>query len=93
MSIEALKEKKYSEKSDVWSFGITCIEIITRDKPYPGLNSVQVVTNIISSGFRHPFPEEIDPELQKLISKCWEADPTQRPKFKELILQLQSLTT
>ncbi len=33
MSIEALKHKKYSEKSDVWSFGITCIEILTQDKP------------------------------------------------------------
>ena len=33
MSIEALKKKKYSEKSDVWSFGITCIEILTKDNP------------------------------------------------------------
>ncbi len=33
MSVESLKTKKFSEKSDVWSFGITCIEILTRDKP------------------------------------------------------------
>jgi serine/threonine protein kinase len=33
MSVEALEKKKYSEKSDVWSFGITCIEILTRDDP------------------------------------------------------------
>ena len=33
MSVESLTKKKYSEKSDVWSFGITCIEIISRDDP------------------------------------------------------------
>ena len=32
MSVESLTKKKFSEKSDVWSFGITCIEIITRNK-------------------------------------------------------------
>ena len=33
MSVEALRKKKFSEKSDVWSFGITCIEILTKDDP------------------------------------------------------------
>ena len=33
MSVEALRKKKFSEKSDVWSFGITCIEILTRKDP------------------------------------------------------------
>ena len=33
MSVEALQRKKYSEKSDVWSFGITCIEILTKQDP------------------------------------------------------------
>lgn len=33
MSVEALRYRKYSEKSDVWSLGITCIEILTKDDP------------------------------------------------------------
>lgn len=44
MSPEAIRHKKYSEKSDVWSFGVTCIEILTRESPYPGMDAVQVIT-------------------------------------------------
>ena len=83
MSIESLKEKKFSEKSDVWSFGITCIEIITRNKPYPGLNSVQVVTQVIE-GLRPNFPQGTRLDLEELISKCWEEDSNERPTFQQL---------
>ena len=34
----------YSEKSDVWAFGITVIELVTRKAPYPDMNVVHVAT-------------------------------------------------
>lgn len=41
MATEALRHQSYSTKSDVWSFGITMIEIITRDAPYPDIQSFE----------------------------------------------------
>ena len=34
----------YSEKTDVWAFGITMLEILTREKPYGDKNPLSVVT-------------------------------------------------
>ena len=44
MSPESIKENKYSLTSDVWSFSVLIIEILTREIPYPNLNSLKVVS-------------------------------------------------
>ena len=41
-SPELLREQKYSFKSDIWSFGIVCIEILTRNIPYPQMKPIDV---------------------------------------------------
>ena len=47
MAPECIKEGKYSLKSDVWSFGVTIVEIITRDRPYPNIQPLNVVSQKI----------------------------------------------
>ena len=42
MAPESLMQRKYSERSDVWAFGITVIEILTRLTPYPALSPTEV---------------------------------------------------
>lgn len=37
---EALKHRIYSNKTDVWSYGVTLIEILIRDDPFPGMDPV-----------------------------------------------------
>ena len=43
MAPECIKTNKYSFKSDVWAFGITIIEILTRKIPYPHIHSLMTV--------------------------------------------------
>jgi len=91
MSVEALEKKKYSEKSDVWSFGITCIEILTKEDPYPGIPALQASSQVLLGKLRPTISENIHPKLKKILPSCWNNKPENRPTFKELLNQLQSL--
>jgi hypothetical protein len=42
-AIEALEEQKFSEASDVWSFGVLMVEVFTEGKsPYGGMSNAEV---------------------------------------------------
>jgi serine/threonine protein kinase len=41
MAPESILDLVYNEKTDVWSFGIVCWEILSKSEPYPDLDPVQ----------------------------------------------------
>jgi serine/threonine protein kinase len=41
---ECIRHSQYSLKSDVWSFAVTLLEIVTHQEPYPTLRPLQVVS-------------------------------------------------
>jgi len=91
MAIESIQRKKYSEKSDVWAFGVTCSEILTREEPYGELDSVQAATLVVTEGLRSRLPENIPDALRQLIYTCWHAQPESRPTFASLSYSLDSI--
>ena len=42
MAPEVLANKRYTEKADVFSFGVVCWELVTRKCPFEGMNQIQV---------------------------------------------------
>ena len=44
MSPESITNNQYSTKSDIWSFGVTIVEIWTQQIPYPQLTLLEVVS-------------------------------------------------
>ena len=47
MAPECITNAKYSDKSDVWSYGVLIVEIVTADVPYPGIPPLQAVRDSI----------------------------------------------
>ncbi|XP_034533077.1 tyrosine-protein kinase Mer-like isoform X2 [Notolabrus celidotus] len=89
MSMESLSESVYSIKSDVWSFGVTMWEILSRGRtPYPGVNNHELL-DLLRSGFRMKPPEECDNRLYEVMRSCWDEDPILRPAFGALVQTLK----
>ncbi|XP_044041108.1 tyrosine-protein kinase receptor TYRO3 [Siniperca chuatsi] len=91
MAMESLSESVYTTKSDVWSFGVTMWEIVTRGRtPYPGVHNHELL-DLLLSGHRLKPPEESDDKLYEVMQSCWDKEPTRRPGFRELGETLKGL--
>lgn len=83
-AIEAITSNTFTIKSDVWSFGILLIELVTYGAtPYPGLTNREVWQQL-QGFYRHPKPPSCPDEMYHLMVTCWNKDPTRRPTFEHL---------
>jgi len=86
---EAALYKKFSIKSDVWSFGILIWELFTEGAmPYPGMNNHKVL-ECVERGYRMPPPDNCPDPLYNIMLSCWEHKPNNRPTFEYLKNQLE----
>ncbi|PIO58255.1 hypothetical protein TELCIR_20313 [Teladorsagia circumcincta] len=84
MALEALKFYEFSEKTDVWAFAILLFEIFSLgDVPYPTVQPIDMIS-YVEQGNRPPQPEKCPDEIFKLMTRCWKADPNDRPTFAEI---------
>ncbi|XP_071104639.1 tyrosine kinase receptor Cad96Ca-like [Haliotis cracherodii] len=91
MAPESLKDRLFSSKSDVWSFGILLWEIVTLGaSPYQG-QSARDVMGFVMRGGRMPKPNHCALELYSLMTKCWRHEEESRPDFGDLSSELDSL--
>ncbi|ESO07211.1 hypothetical protein HELRODRAFT_186886 [Helobdella robusta] len=83
-AIEAITSQNFSIKSDVWSFGILLVELVTYgNTPYPGMTAAEVQLKL-QGAFRHPKPPGCSDELYEIMLQCWHANPQKRPTFDSL---------
>ena len=89
-SPEALEERRFSEQSDVWSFGVLLNEIWTHGMlPYNGLTAKKVWSNVLK-GIRLQQPAECPDGIYKIMCDCW-AEYLERPVFTQLLERLEAL--
>ena len=83
---EGVASQKFSSASDVWSYGITCVEIFQDGMaPYPGVKSnPEVIKLVCSECHVHPRPKGCAAEIYAALVKCWSFDPDRRPDFSSL---------
>ena len=86
MSPEVISQNNYDSKCDIWSLGITCIELAEGNPPYSHIRTFLVMKKIISNppkGLTYPHLWSF--EFNDFVSKCLIFDHFKRPSAKELI--------
>jgi serine/threonine protein kinase len=94
MAPESLKFKKFSTKTDTWSFGILLWEVFALGQtPYPGVPSDEKFVDKLDAGLRMTRPEYAPTEIYAIMTKCWDASDFNRPSFLDIKKQLQGMQT
>jgi serine/threonine protein kinase len=75
----------FTKKSDVYSYGMLCYEIVTGFLPFEreGFETCRADMDRVINGQRPTFPDDVDWKVKELISSCWHQDENQRPTFEE----------
>lgn len=83
--VHAMKDDcHYTWSADVYSFGMTCYEIISGKYPFEGICDGRDLVNRICSGKRPVFLESCPVFWKQLIEKCWHRNPKKRPSFNSI---------
>ncbi|XP_010270068.1 PREDICTED: serine/threonine-protein kinase HT1 isoform X2 [Nelumbo nucifera] len=89
MAPEMIKEKQYTKKVDVYSFGIVLWELTTALLPFQGMTPVQAAFAVSEKNERPQLPASCQPALANLIRRCWSANPSKRPDFSYIVAALE----
>lgn len=90
MAPEVIRGREYTEKADVFSFGIILWEIATRQPPYRNLTAVQVGMQVAHQKLRPSIPRNTPKEFSDLMQECWDQDPDNRPTFARCVNVISS---
>eukprot|EP00009_Paramoeba_aestuarina_P014593 CAMPEP_0201540094 /NCGR_PEP_ID=MMETSP0161_2-20130828/70761_1 /ASSEMBLY_ACC=CAM_ASM_000251 /TAXON_ID=180227 /ORGANISM="Neoparamoeba aestuarina, Strain SoJaBio B1-5/56/2" /LENGTH=478 /DNA_ID=CAMNT_0047947541 /DNA_START=1302 /DNA_END=2738 /DNA_ORIENTATION=- len=88
---EVLKGEKYNEKADVYSFGIILWEVTEGKRPFSGYRLKRIMEAVCDHGERPPISPDTLPDIQELMTECWQENIAKRPPFSQISQKIAEL--
>ncbi|XP_050738502.1 serine/threonine-protein kinase Tao-like isoform X4 [Eriocheir sinensis] len=83
--ILAMDEGQYDGKVDVWSLGITCIELAERKPPYFNMNAMSALYHIAQNDAPKMSAPDWSKDFQHFVEACLQKSPPDRPTSARLL--------
>jgi serine/threonine protein kinase len=92
MAPESLRDKQYSTKSDVWSFGILMFEVLTQQEPHADQDPITIGRKIRDEGLTPQLPSSVPSALSSVMNRCCQLSPNGRPSIEQVLEELESIS-
>jgi len=96
---DGIENVHQTKQSDVWQFGMTIYELLTKDIPYKHLtNDAQVLRSIADGTLpscpvfdNSPSVSPYQHYMWRLCNTCWNRDPQRRPDMSDIARELNEV--
>ncbi|XP_037900422.1 mitogen-activated protein kinase kinase kinase 7 [Glossina fuscipes] len=91
MAPEVFEGSKYTEKCDIFSWGIVLWEVLSRQKPFKDVDNTYSIMWKIHKGERPPLIADCPRPIENLMTSCWATKPELRPSMQHVVEVMNEL--
>ena len=91
MAPEAMSQSVYTEKSDIYAFGIVAYEILFENIAFEGMEGFELINSVVNKNVRPNIGHDFGEDVKKLLTRCWAQEPEERPSAEQICKKMMKI--